>query len=139
MTSPVEGVPCCGSGRRLIVLLAAVMCLAVIGRASLITIHPTFAPNITRDPNAAAIESTINAAINYYDSTFTTGFSPLTVNITFEETSSGLGGSSTSVFTVSYSSFTTHSMPLRPEMPPTQRRSPAFPTSRPTRSTVPET
>ena len=108
MAFTAEGVPCCGVGfRHSVVLLAAVMCLAPSGRASLITINPTFAPSITGDPNAAAIESTINAAINYYDTTFTTGFSPLSVNITFQETTSGLGASSTSAFTVSYSSFIT--------------------------------
>jgi hypothetical protein len=92
---------------RAVVLAASFICLATASRASLITIHPTFAASITRDPNAAAIESTINSAINYYDTTFTTGFSPLTVNITFQETTTGLGGSSTSVATVSYSSFIT--------------------------------
>lgn len=88
-------------------VLAAAMCLASTGRASLITINPTFAPSITGDPNAAAIESTINAAINYYDTTFTTGFSPLTVNITFQETRTGLASSSTRIAPVSYSTFIT--------------------------------
>lgn len=96
---------CCVTGRRSLVLLAA-LCLAAIGHASLITINPTFDATITRDPNAAAIESTINSAINYYDSTFTTSnaFSPLTVNISFQE-GGGLGGSLTTVYKVNYSSF----------------------------------
>ena len=108
MTIPAEGVLCSTLGCcRSLLLLAAAMCLAATGRASLITITPTFDTTITSDPHAAAIESTINAAINYYDTTFTTGFSPLTVNITFQENNSpgSLGSSLTNVFKVSYSSF----------------------------------
>ena len=89
---------------RAFLLAAAVLCNAALGHASLITIHPTFDATITRDPNAAAIESTINSAINYYDTTFTTGFSPLTVNITFAE-GGGLGSSLTTVYSVPYASF----------------------------------
>jgi PEP-CTERM motif len=104
-----EGTLCCVTGRRALALLVAGMCVTAIGRASLITINPTFDATITSDPNHAAIESTINAAINYYDTTFTTSnaFSPLTVNITFQE-GGGLGGSLTTVYKVNYSSFITN-------------------------------
>ena len=99
----------CVTSRPSVVLLAAALCLAATGQASLITINPTFDATITSDPNAASIEGTINAAINYYDTTFTTSnaFSPLTVNITFQE-GGGLGGSLTTVYKVNYSSFITN-------------------------------
>jgi hypothetical protein len=67
-------------------------------------IVPTFASNITSDPNAAAIEASINSAVNYYNSTFTTHFNAGDINITFRE-GGGLGGSSKPVAAFSYSSF----------------------------------
>jgi len=84
--------------------VAVMMGLATTGRAGMISILPTFDSTITGDPNAAAIEGTINSAINFYDSTFTTAFSPLTVNITFQE-GGGLGASNTTVFKISYATF----------------------------------
>jgi PEP-CTERM motif len=112
MALPGEGMLCCFAGRRLLVLLAGALWLTAAGHASLITINPTFDATITSDPNHAAIESTINAAINYYDTTFTTSnaFSPLTVNITFQENNSpgSLGSSLTTVFKVSYLNFITN-------------------------------
>ncbi len=67
-----------------------------------LVIVPTFASNITSDPNAAAIESTINTAIQNIEAAITTS---ITVDITFQEISSGLGQSSFSFYTVSYSSY----------------------------------
>jgi len=53
-------------------------------------IRPTFDASITNDPNAASIEATINAAIAALESQFS---DPITVDITFGETSSGLASS----------------------------------------------
>jgi hypothetical protein len=66
------------------------------------TITPTFASNITSDPNAATIESTINTAIGIYEADFT---DPINVNITFQEMNAGLGSSSTAFFNVSYAAY----------------------------------
>lgn len=49
-----------------------------------------FESSITNDANAAAIESTINTAVAFYESAITTN---ITVNIAFGEMSSGLGES----------------------------------------------
>jgi hypothetical protein len=65
-----------------------------------ITINAIFDSSITSDPNAAAIEGTINQAINVYQTTLT---NPITVTINFAEMSSGLGQSSTSFATGPYS------------------------------------
>lgn len=64
-----------------------------------LVITPTFDSTITSDPNAAKIESTINSAIAVYEADF---LNPITVNITFQETMSGLGGSSTFFGSVTY-------------------------------------
>ena len=69
-----------------------------------LTIIPVFDSSITSDPQAATIESTINAAIGVYESDFS---DPITVSITFKEMSSGLGQSQWSYYTISYSSFRT--------------------------------
>jgi MYXO-CTERM domain-containing protein len=66
-----------------------------------IIIIPTFASNITTDPNAAAIEGVINSAISIYEADIAT---PITVNITYQE-GGGLGGSSFSLFTLPYTAF----------------------------------
>jgi hypothetical protein len=90
--------------------LAAALAVVLLGAGtrtyadSLITIVPTYDASITGDPNAAAIEGTIQSAINYYQSTFTTRFAPLTVNITFQE-GGGLGSSSVPVGFVFYSDY----------------------------------
>jgi hypothetical protein len=65
-----------------------------------LVINPTFDSTITSDPNAAAIEGTIDTAISTYESTFSNN---ITVNITFEEMTTGLGHSNFTVFTVPYS------------------------------------
>jgi hypothetical protein len=67
-----------------------------------LTIIPVFDSTITSDPQAEAIESTIKAAIGVYQSNFS---DPITISITFEEMSGGLGESEWSYFTFSYSSF----------------------------------
>jgi hypothetical protein len=67
-----------------------------------LTINAIFDSSITGDPNATAIENTINTAIGIYQSTFA---DPITVTITFSKMSSGLGQSSTYFANVSYSSY----------------------------------
>ncbi|MHB8635329.1 MAG: NF038122 family metalloprotease [Fimbriimonadaceae bacterium] len=60
--------------------------------ASAFLINPTFDSSITSLTNAAAVESTINQVISLYDSTFNNA---VTINITFQDMTSGLGQSST--------------------------------------------
>jgi hypothetical protein len=99
---PSDDAVSAGIRNRTVLLGVLVMGFAVTSWADFaITINPTFASNITSDANAAAIEGTINSAIAYYDSTFTTHFAPLTVNITFQE-GGGLGGSSWTAYKIDY-------------------------------------
>ena len=73
-----------------------------------LNIIPTFDSSITSDPDAAAIEATINSAVSYYDSTFTTHTgAPIGVTIDFAEMSTGLGESTSGVYKESYSSYIT--------------------------------
>jgi hypothetical protein len=65
-------------------------------------ITPTFDATITSDPNAATIEASINRVIQSFEDSFSDN---ITVNITFQEVTKGLGGSSTATNTVSYSSY----------------------------------
>jgi hypothetical protein len=57
-----------------------------------LVIKATFDSTITSDPNAAVIESTINSVIALYEASFS---DPITVTITFHETTDALGYSST--------------------------------------------
>jgi hypothetical protein len=65
-------------------------------------ITPTFDTTITSDPQAATIEASINRVIQAYEDSFSDN---ITVNITFQEVTTGLGGSSTATNTVSYTSY----------------------------------
>jgi hypothetical protein len=67
-----------------------------------LTINAIFDVTITSDPNAAAIESTINAAIANIQSKFS---DPIIVTIDFKSMATGLGESSTYFATVPYSTF----------------------------------
>lgn len=67
-----------------------------------LTIIPMFDSTITSDPQAVAIESTIKAAIAVYQSRFS---DPITMSITFVEWNGGLGQSSWSYNTYSYSAY----------------------------------
>jgi hypothetical protein len=74
--------------------------------SSSFSIVPTFASNITSDPNAAMIEGAIDNVIGIYDATFVSPFAtPITVNITFQEMSSGLGESEFELFAVPWNTF----------------------------------
>jgi hypothetical protein len=73
-----------------------------------LNIIATFDSTITGDSNAAAIEATINSAISFYTSTFTTHTaSPIGVTIDFKEMTSGLGQSNTTLYKVDYNTFST--------------------------------
>jgi hypothetical protein len=87
-------------------VLAASLAIFLLGsgapaHAGLI-ITPTFDSSITSDPNAAAIEGTINTAINSYQGLFTNS---ITVKIYFQEMGSGLGSSNTGIYNIGYTSF----------------------------------
>jgi PEP-CTERM motif len=62
----------------------------------------TFGSSITSDAHAAAIIATINQAIDFYEANIT---NPITVKITFNEMTSGLGESSTFFGTVGYTQY----------------------------------
>lgn len=82
----------------------ATISITVNGPSAGLIIVPVWDSTITSDPNAAAIENTINAAIQVYQSKFS---DPVTVQITFAEMSGGLGQSSTFIGSLSYSSYYT--------------------------------
>jgi hypothetical protein len=83
-----------------VILAIAVLQFASPARAQL-NIVPTFDSTITGDPNAAAIEGTINAAIQEYRNAFS---DHITVNITFGE-GGGLGSSSTNILSIPYATY----------------------------------
>jgi len=84
-------------------LSGTALCALVAGQsADALVITPTFASNITSDPNAVAIEGTINTAISTYEADF---IDPINVAITFQEMANGLGASSTTFFNVSYPTY----------------------------------
>ncbi len=84
------------------ILLASIL-PAVPAHANLL-ITPVFDSSITSDPNAAGIESTINAAISVFESTYT---NPIDVLIYFQE-GSALGQSSYETTAVPYQTFYNH-------------------------------
>jgi hypothetical protein len=92
-----------GFGVAKLLLLAAVF---VPGSVQALMIVPTWDSSITSDPNAATIESTINTAIQFYETRFA---DPITVTIKFEEMSTaGLEGhSSWWYYNINYPDFLT--------------------------------
>lgn len=64
---------------------------SVHAQSTNLNINATFDSTITSDPNATAIQSTINAVIALYESKFS---DPVTINITFANMNTGLGQSS---------------------------------------------
>jgi hypothetical protein len=82
-------------------VLAANLAVATPARGNLV-ITPTFDSTITSDPNAATVEAAINATIARVEAVVTTNVSS---TITFSEMSSGLGESTTSHYTVAYSTY----------------------------------
>lgn len=81
----------------------AVLCAGAGLPARALTIDPSYASSITSLPNASSIESEIQSAINFYDATFTNN---ITIDITFGDTSSGLGESLQTVYEETYSDYT---------------------------------
>jgi hypothetical protein len=90
-------------------LLKLMLVIAACGIAASVsaqfTIVPIFGSTITSDTaNTAAIENSINTDIATIDSYIANN---VTVNITFQETSSGLGSSSTSLYAPTYGQYYT--------------------------------
>src|SRR5579871_2511217 len=104
MLSPCRLVGHPWAARHLPGIVIAVLFLGGSGAAhAQLVITPTFDSTITGDPQAATIEAGINAAISRVEAAIA---NPITVKITFGEMGSGLGASSTAIFTgVSYSSY----------------------------------
>ena len=82
--------------------LAVALTLAGGRQAHALTITPIYDSSITSDPNAATIEASINSVIQSYEVMF---LNPVTITVTFSEMSSGLGESSKSITTDSYTDF----------------------------------
>ena len=82
--------------------LSAALTLSVPTVRANLDIVPTFDSTITSDPNAATIEAGIYATIARVESDISNN---TTVNITFQESTTGLGGSSTLAYTVPYSTY----------------------------------
>jgi hypothetical protein len=85
----------------LTIALGSILALAPAAHANIIIV-PTYDNTITSDPNAALIEATINQALAFYEANIT---NPITVHITYEEMSMGLGQSTTFFGQVSYSQY----------------------------------
>jgi len=86
----------------LAVIAGGLATFAAPARATGLTIDAIFDSSIMNDPNVAAIEGTINQAIQFYEMNITT---PITVSIDYKEMSSGLGESSTYNGTINYSQY----------------------------------
>jgi hypothetical protein len=80
------------------IALAAILVAASSPLRANLTISPTFDSSITSDPNAVAIENSINDAISEYSQRFA---DPINVAITFQEVSTGLGSNSSSAYNAS--------------------------------------
>jgi len=85
--------------------LLALFLINVASPAHGLVIQATFDSSITSDPNAAAIERTINAAIAVYEAKFS---DPITVTIKFQETTTGLGLSSWWYYEIPYRQYYTN-------------------------------
>src|ERR1039457_1916177 len=97
-------------GSRLVLpmILAIVLAISAVPAHADVALNiiATFDSTIASDPNAAAIEATINQAISFYETTFTTHTAaPIGVTIDFKEMATGLGQSNTTLYKVSYQSF----------------------------------
>jgi hypothetical protein len=88
--------------RPALLLIAALSTAAAPPAADALTIVPTFDSSITGHPQGTTIMNTINAAIGLFNAKI---LDNVTVNITFATMNGGLGASSTSTQTVSYTSF----------------------------------
>ncbi len=101
MSWMVRNAPWSGSAIRRFLMGAMLVFTAAPVHAGLI-IRPTFGTSITSNPNSAKIQSTINQVIALYSSKFTDN---ITVNITFQNITSGLGQSSKPIYYVPTSTY----------------------------------
>ncbi|MGA2542364.1 MAG: NF038122 family metalloprotease [Verrucomicrobiota bacterium] len=83
-------------------LLLAVALFAFATPARALIIIPVWDSSITNDPNAATIQGTINMAIQFYEARFA---DPITVSITFQKESIGLGTSFSFFAAIPYTQF----------------------------------
>lgn len=88
--------------RMLVRGLAAVVSMAALPASANLTINPTYDSTITSLGTSAQIQSCLNSVCNLYNSYFS---DPITVNITFRNTTSGLGSNSPTTITVSYATY----------------------------------
>lgn len=91
-----------GTAKPALTLAACFTFAAAIPAHAGLLITPTWDSTITNDANAATIEAGINAAIARVEADIA---NPITVNILFMETASGLGGSSTSHYILPYTTY----------------------------------
>ncbi|HEX3364233.1 NF038122 family metalloprotease [Phenylobacterium sp.] len=90
------------SKSRLLGGLAGAVALAAASQGHALTIIASFDSSITSASNAAAIEASINSALQFYGD-----FSnPVTVKIGFSLMNSGLGASNTGIYTPTYAQYT---------------------------------
>ena len=89
---------------RIVLAIALTICSSISQANAQLTIIPTFDSTITVLPNAATIEATINQAIAEYAQHYSDN---ITVRITFQNMTTGLGQSNTNTVTVSYPDFRT--------------------------------
>src|SRR5215469_1846357 len=101
MTKQLQTVVRVGKNRRLIGVFSLFTAGCMSARAGLVII-PTFDSSITSDPNAAVIETSINSDIATIDSYIANN---VTVNITFQESGSGLGSSSSAGYSPTYTQY----------------------------------
>jgi hypothetical protein len=83
-------------------LLAGAGAVASAPARAGLQIDATFDSSITSLSNAVAVENTISNAISFYEATFT---NPITVAIDFQATTTGLGGSSSALYGLGYSTY----------------------------------
>jgi len=84
-------------------LVAAPLAFLSFGQsANALTINVTYDSSITTDPNAAAIEGTIMNDVNALETYIA---NPVQVNLTFQEGTTGLGGSSTFIGDLPYTDY----------------------------------
>src|SRR5262245_34086852 len=73
-----------------------------------LTIHPTFDSSITNNPNAAAIQTTINRAISYHESLFS---DPITIQIRFRYSTTTPAGRPLPMGTLARTDFVVYPIP----------------------------
>lgn len=85
-------------------VLALATALGFTTASANLTINPTYDSSITGNSNSAAIQACLNQVCAFYNSNFS---DDITVNVTFHNTSSGLGSNNPATVTVPYTTFRT--------------------------------